>query len=372
MPLVWYALALVAFVVALVAAIGRRANRPTCRRCGYDCSAARGGDLRCPECGHIAESVDELHRRRRAPRRAVAAGLVALVLLAVPHREGLRIWAGKTLLPRYTTVASAIVAGLPMRLEHDRWNDIDPSEYHGPDRLLVTRADGEEVVLVSEPIMEFGPGRLSARSAGQSPFPPAGSPGFGGDIDGDGEPDLVITSPSGGSGGAVETRIYRLDPHGPSAPLLLENMWFADEDGDGRHELLGFDAVFAYRWTSGAGSTRPTLRFMLDVATLSLDAARMRAAAPSDATLDGLRDAIRAAPIGENERREAWLAPLLRGTIELLYAGRAEAARQFLHDGWRGTPDELVDFEGEFREAFDESAYATWIRDLNEGAVRWP
>jgi hypothetical protein len=367
----WHILAAILLGLAIAAAVGREADRPRCRRCGYDRSGAGDEGLRCPECGHQAASRVEWYRRRRWPRSAILAGVAALVVGLAPHRAELRIWSIKTFLPRYQEIARGTAAGTTILIEHDTWNDLGLPEWFGPDRLVAILGNGSRQLIAAEPHIEIGPSRTRPGTP-TTALPPDDSPGFGGDIDGDGEADLVVSVPTMGSGGYVTTTIYSFDRSSLRPRLVLENMWFEDIDRDGAFELAGFDGSFAYVFTSNAGSTRPPLRFRIERGRPVIDAEAMRSLAPSAAELDALRDAVRAGPTGEGSSREAWLAPLLRGTILLLYAGRAADARDFLRGGWRGSEAERIDLEARFRETFESSPWAHAIRELSTTTPPWP
>lgn len=369
MQILWYALSLVALVVAVGALRGRRSDRPRCAGCGYDRTGADPTALRCPECGRTARSAAEWTARRRSLGLGAMALLAAAALAALPHRTGLIVWAKQTFLPRYRELAHGMAAGVRISIEHDTWNDLGLDTWFGSDRVVATFRDGSRQMLACEPFMIVGP--QSRAPGARSTLPADDTPGFGGDIDNDGETDLLLCVPSGGSGGYLTSILYSIGPNSILPKAVFENVWMEDRDGDGRFEAYGFDPIFAYRWTSGAGSTRPILRFRLQHRTLTLDAYAMRAAAPDEASLEALRATIRNAS-ADGGNREPWLAPLLRGTIELLYAGRADAARAFLTEQWRGTADERIAFEREFQETFDGSAYAAAIRALNQGPNPWP
>lgn len=369
MQLPWYALSLVALVVVVGALLGRRSDRPRCAGCGYDRTGADPTSLRCPECGRTARSAAEWTARRRSPRLGAIALLAAVALAALPHRAGLVVWAKQSFLPRYRAMVHGTAAGVRISIEHDTWNDLGLDTWFGGDRIVATFRDGSQQMIACEPLMIVGP--QSPGAAARTTLPADDSPGFGGDIDNDGETDLLLCIPSGGSGGYLTSILYSIGPNSLLPKAVFENVWMEDRNGDGRFEAYGFDPIFAYRWTSGAGSTRPLLRFRLEHRTLTLDADAMRAAAPDEASLEALRTAIRSAS-ADADNREPWLAPLLRGTIELLYAGRADAARAFLTEHWRGTAEERTAFEREFQETFDGSAYASAIRALHPGPNPWP
>ncbi len=312
----------------------------------------------------------EWYRRRRWPRLAILAGVTGIVAGLWPYRAELRVWAIMTFLPRYQEIARGSAAGTTIVIEHDTWNDLGLPEWFGPDRLVAIFADGSRQLIAAEPHLEIGPTRTRPGTP-TTQLPADDSPGFGGDIDGDGEADLVVSVPTMGSGGYVTTTIYEFDRIVMRPRLVLENMWFEDLDRDGAFELAGFDEAFAYVFTSNAGSTRPPLRFRIERGRPTLDADAMRALAPSAAELDSLRSAIRRWPAGDGPR-ESWLAPLLRGTILLLYAGRAEDARVFLRNEWRGSETDLNFLEAEFRTAFESSPWSREVRELSPPPVVWP
>jgi hypothetical protein len=367
----WLGGGAIALVVAVIAIVGRRADRPRCPRCRYDLTGQVADSSRCPECGFEARSGRDWLRRRRRPTLAALAILAAAAMTIIPFRSTVWIWGKKSFLPRYREIGRGIAGAVTVVREHDSWNDLGTAEYFGPDRISIILADGSRQLLLAEPSMELG----AIRSTG---MPPDNSPGFGAAIvamDGSqqGDPsELVVTLPSGGSGGYVTTIIYEIG-HGPLRPKsVLTNGWLADENRDGVYEVMGFDGTFAYVWTSGAGSTRPTVAFHVDgVATgfWRIDPQRMRSLAPQPDEIESMRSVVRSA---DPTSREAWLSPLIRGTLELLYSGRGPDGREFLRAGWRGTADELAAFEREFEATFARSPYATQIRALQTGGIAWP
>jgi hypothetical protein len=368
------ALAAVLCGLALRSIVGRKPRVPSCPRCGYDCSdrLVADGPIVCPECGFRAADARALHARRRRPGRAIGLAVAGLVLLALPWRASIERWARMHLLPRYEVLASGSAAGFDLRIERDRWNDIevDGMPLGGPDRVVVASPTTGSVLVVPGFHLVVGPGRGAAK---QTSLPPDDSPGFGGDIDGDGNPDLVIEVPSGGSGGMTTTYIYEFALGGPVPRSILDNAWFEDEDGDGDFEAVGFESAFAYIWTSGAGSPRPRLALRPDPRNprrWTIDPERMRAGAPTDAERDAWRTAI------ESNRgaasREAWMSPMLRWVVAELYAGRPAAAKAVVDAFFVGTAEERATFEREFAARFALSEHAEEIRALATDGAPWP
>ncbi len=181
-----------------------------------------------------------------------------------------------------------------------------------------------------------------------------------------------MTIPSGGSGGYTTTILYAIGPSGLRPKSVLENGWMDDVDHDGTFEVVMFVSDFAYVWTSGAGSTRPTI-FLdphgWDTGVWTVDVTSMLASGPSDKDLQTLRDAIAAA---DPSRTEEWMSPLLRGVLGLLYSGQAPRAKEFLHDSYRGEAAALEHFEWDFKRHFDDSPFAQQIRTLSRGQEPWP
>jgi hypothetical protein len=82
------------------------------------------------------------------------------------------------------------------------------------------------------------------------------------DLDGDGEPEVLVDTFSGGAHCCTTTRLLTWDGTGYQ-PKDIE--WrdvgyeLRDADGDGRPELVGYDPVFSYAFTSYADSAFPPL-----------------------------------------------------------------------------------------------------------------
>ncbi len=114
-------------------------------------------------------------------------------------------------------------------------------------------------------------GLATIEGPGPSPPPVAGAieidPQSGRDLDGDGRPEVVIRSWTGGAHCCESILALRLGPqraepilHTPPSNCPAQ---FEDLDGDGRAELLTCDDAFAYRFCAFAASPLPqvVLRF---------------------------------------------------------------------------------------------------------------
>jgi hypothetical protein len=95
------------------------------------------------------------------------------------------------------------------------------------------------------------------------------------DLDGDGEPEVVLDTYSGGAHCCITARIYEYRAatgtyaRAPSVPFGNLGYRLQDLDGDGRPEFNGTDDAFAYAFSSFASSAFPPLilRFTRDAAT---------------------------------------------------------------------------------------------------------
>jgi hypothetical protein len=85
------------------------------------------------------------------------------------------------------------------------------------------------------------------------------------DLDGDGEPEVLVDTFSGGAHCCISTRVYSYRPasvsytRDPTFQWLDASYKLEDLDADGRPELVGFDASFSYAFASYAGSEFPPL-----------------------------------------------------------------------------------------------------------------
>jgi hypothetical protein len=92
------------------------------------------------------------------------------------------------------------------------------------------------------------------------------------DLDGDGEPEVIVSAFTGGAHCCVLSEIYHFTG---AAYARLENDWgsegyrLVDLNGDGRPELSGYDVAFEDAFTSHAASFEPPLVLAYDPAQRS-------------------------------------------------------------------------------------------------------
>lgn len=326
-----------------------------CPKCWYVMAATPG--MRCSECGHEATSEFELHRSRWSwPALLVGAGmaLAAPVLFTVQHaREAGWVY---FLLPTYKvqwewTVNEFVVQCLETR-------NPDAADWN---RFMRVCRDGETVFTFDGQYMDVG---VEVGDTGITR-------GRGDDINGDGEPDLIITNDSGGTGCFAETIVLGLGNANGSAlgvQARLPNCGrFEDLDHDGILEFVAWDRTFAYRWTSGAGSPYPRVILEwrgFDGYVPAPD--RMTGPAPFLADLDS---DIRAKIDACRPDAQWWCRTelVLKAMLDLIYSGNSRMAWQVFDRHWEsdGGWSERESFRREFKDALRESPFWTTVVTLN-------
>ena len=293
-----YALIALPLCVALWAVFGRRWLPDGVRRCSK-CSHAfdpaerfdREAGVRCTECGHVVRTeAAALARRGRA--RVFVAGVVAAVLLALPLMawHSVHVFLARALLPRWVTMQRAdFPNGLVLVEEVDPVQQLldwapnpDGSAWQAnfdepaddgtantvwPDRgRLRTWTDPAHPSITRS----MGPcqfGVVFAGSEGNSwggTMPPVGSPGFGSDITGDGEPDVIVGELNVGSGGGIMWMRITLPEEaaqdgGPSFSMVGIGMgmgMFRHDEARGDWVFMADCHGFRYAFAPGAAGVR--------------------------------------------------------------------------------------------------------------------
>jgi hypothetical protein len=125
------------------------------------------------------------------------------------------------------------------------------------------------------------------------------------DLDGDGEPEVLVDTFSGGAHCCTTTRLLTWDGTGYQ-PKDIE--WrdvgyeLRDADGDGRPELVGYDPVFSYAFTSYADSAFPPLVYQASKGQVTDVTRKFPKVVQADAKLK--LNALRRARKGEDARGE--------------------------------------------------------------------
>lgn len=313
--------ALVALWILHIALLrDRLARTPERRRCGgcwYDMRGVPG--LRCPECGrHHAD--DQALRRSRFRWRLVAPAvllLVPLLWLSIARGDAARAY--YALMPRFTTVASGSSGETRWTLERIR----DPGE-----RGMRLRVWTPTAVLLEVEDIDIAVGQPSAIFGGSAARPSLL------DLDGDGAPELFALGYSGGAHCCYTGYIVRL---GPSPRLVaaigaMNGMGLVSAGGEtllnipdqsfdywnAPHVSSPFQSV-VYRYRNGVLEVALEHLANLDIPG---NTPRAQEAAVICASMEGTSSEL---------NPDMWAR-----MIELLYAGRSEAAWAFFHECWPG------------------------------------
>jgi hypothetical protein len=172
----------------------------------------------------------------------------------------------------------------------------------------------------------------------------------GTDITGDSQPEVVVSTWSGGAHCCYSTSVYSIGSE--VRPLLTIETGncgpgeFMDLDGDKRLEIITCDDRWGYTYCSFAESPFPRVVFAYNP-----DRGEYEVATPRFAS--GVRDEIEAqtkeartrmaAEGGKDAGRDK--CTVLRPALSLLYAGRLDEGRALIRDLYRG--DDLDAFERE-------------------------
>lgn len=347
----WWAaagLAAIGLGLALWGWIGDRSRgRRRCPRCWYDMTGVPG--RRCPECGKEPATDRGLFKpRRRRWAIGVALVLLAPILAATGARFGRPVW--YAMLPTWTKYDDQRWGRDRVRLYRLR----DP--YQRGERALVTR-DGAVVADIRETLVFLG----GFDGAGQH------AAGIMQDITGDGSPEVIIETYSGGAHCCMSTHIVSMGERPREIAVLQtqsEGVRF-EPDGEGRMALVTADPAFEYWHTAYVSSARPPLVLRLDESGLSVDAGRMWKPVPSSAVLDDARARIAAKSVpGSGPDPELWIT-----VLNLLYSGHESEGWRFLDDAWPQALPGKEQFRAELRAQLDKSEWWPKVRAAFEGAA---
>jgi len=205
-------------------------------------------------------------------------------------------------------------------------------------------------------------------SPGEDPEPPPDvSPNII-DITGDGIPDLVVETFSGGAHCCYTYYLYSLGKKfKPIAVLETKDssLRFQDLDGDSIYEILGRDYTFAYWQTYFADSPAPEviLRHTGEGYHLALDL--MRKSPPSEEELSKQITDVRRQfgdPVMETFQDPAWRtarvpSSLWETMLDLIYGGNSQVAWDFFSRAWPKNEKGENEFLAAFKAKLQTSPY---------------
>jgi hypothetical protein len=226
----------------------------------------------------------------------------------------------------------------------------------------------------------FNPQRLVADVVGMHPLR-SRSPFT--DLNGDGVPEVIVSSYSGGAHCCLEYEVYSL---GRTAKKIADDLpgahsecVFADLDGDGRFEAIGADWTFAY-WNAGFAQSPAEIVILRSTKNgYRLAPDLMRTAPPRAAAfrahVDECKDEIPEG-LAKGESFEV-TSTVWKNMLPLIYSGHSKLAWKLLDQVWPpGTLCQL-DTESksqmtkkEFRQLFltqlNASEYWNGLKQLNK------
>lgn len=184
------------------------------------------------------------------------------------------------------------------------------------------------------------------------------------DVTGDGRPDFVLQSYSGGAHCCFYTSIFERHPalylvaefDGAHAPVEL-----VDLDGDPAREVRLYDWTFAYWKTSFAESPAPEVVLDWQDGSYVGAAALMRKPPPSARELRLAAEAARDEMLARNQVTPRLWGPML----DYIYAGQAGAAFALLDQAWPAELPGRDDFLLQFGAKLSFSPYWETLAELN-------
>ena len=427
---VTYAAIIAPFVVVLWVMFGRRWKPDgvfRCVRCRHafdpetQFAGATGAvGARCPECGAITLTEREALRRGNR-KRVIAASIASAFVLALPLMawHSVHVFVARTLMPRWVTEGRADFAnGLTLVYEVDplqEWFHLEANtaggawrgnfedrmqvsdtdlnngwnnrtSYMWPDRCRLRVWTDESRPLTTAYIGPFVFGAEGLSPTAERCMPLIGSPGFGGDMNGDGIGDVIFGEVNTGSlGGTTWMRV--------TEPVAAVDTTDADGDpvistiGEGvfRRDVQHGDWVFMsvchgfrYGITPGAYLQNPLITctwnnergaWLPDMARMKRELNRPALVAHAMAALDHYRECA-AAPVEEAGGYlpcPAMIGSLAAGVLELVVCGHGAEWEEWVRLAWPlEASDSLRDrFIVEMRRTIDTCECAGTFRALN-------
>lgn len=191
-------------------------------------------------------------------------------------------------------------------------------------------------------------------------IPPAGK-----DVTGDGLPDLVIESYSGGAHCCFTYFVFSLGEEFKKIAQIEgydSQFEFADLDGDNVPDIRGRDMTFRYWETSFAESPAPVIILRYDGETYSLATTLMKQPYPSGSEYTRKFQEIKKT----EEWREGRVPPILWGyMLDLIYTGNGELAWKIIDTAWPKKRKGKKEFLTKFKEKLSEGPYWEDLKVMN-------
>jgi hypothetical protein len=291
--------AILGAVLAVWGFVGVGNRQGHCRRCGHPVppdTQVPGGV--CFECGRTLREIKDTVYTQRSIKKGFFGLVVAVggVAFGIGDRGRMRV--GQFCTPAYRVVSTQTWGGVVVVISEPRWPELEPERQE----LVEVAIEGRLAWRIE----------LESPTAGAIAAPPSQR-----------YPEQVwIREQTSGSGGFATTFVFDVSL-GDLRPLLtLDNGSF---EGD-----IWVQPDFSYRYwiTSGADSPVPYLRGQIRIDKISFDTPSPDAA-PSHVRLESLIESIRRSEPSATASGSI-LSASLRGFLDLVYAGKAPNAWEFL------------------------------------------
>lgn len=191
----------------------------------------------------------------------------------------------------------------------------------------------------------------------------------GNDITGDGHPDMIVESFSGGAHCCFSYYLYALEPAFKQLAEIdtgSSGAQFEKHDGITGLVMTTGDNTFAYWYAPYSGSPTPVVKLTWDGTAYVMSPELMAAPAPATDAL-----AKEAAEIATSDWWTAtdMYSRLWGEMLDLIYSGHADLAWVFLEGGWPEGRSGMDTFKTNFRCQLAQSPYWNTLAAMNNIAV---
>lgn len=184
---------------------------------------------------------------------------------------------------------------------------------------------------------------------------------LGEDITGEGIPDVIVDTYSGGAHCCFTDYVLQLGPNLVVIDTIENGGTFEDLDGDGVAEVRTHDYTFDYWKMSHVESPIPEIILKLKGGKYRLDKALTQKQGPSDAEIEQLATEIR--------KTEGWrdyqpghdsnpgLVKIIQEIVNLVYTGNGSKVKSFAESAWPAGIQGYEAFVKDFGEQLKKSSY---------------
>lgn len=188
----------------------------------------------------------------------------------------------------------------------------------------------------------------------------------GADATGNGKPNLVVFTNTGGASCCMGIEIFELGSKVRYVTSVglgrteVKDTAFVDLDGDGWPEIETFENGFNYWITSGAASPAPRVVLELHRGDYRVSAKLMKRPAPGMATLG--KEAAKLRKLQYHWSKDSIPADLFLRVLDLVYQGHSALARRLLEQSWPPGAAGMRGFISKLRAKLKDCDYWSQVR----------